>query len=918
MKRFLFLVLFVASLHCAFAVCNEQVVGLSIATTTAPALGVNLSWQQSTVAGATYDVAVARFSNNGTVLGRDTVFYLTTNYHFYAASASYRYTYSVRVNCDSTDHGAWSNPIELSCTEQVSGLVATHTNNPRPGIILSWTPSSMTGISYQVQMQRSYAEMFSTTSPSYFFPYDEYYCGTYLFNVRLICPNGSAAPWSNTYTRTIANENCMVELPDACPGLSLDAKISVTGTLPELLVGCENDKYVLKPTFTVNGGTIVDYKVDSIPYNPPYPLTTGNQIFVDDDDIFSDIINLPFPFCFYENTYNKVTIGANGLISFIPSTGQSGYALNNINIPDPTMDPRWRNAIYGVMEDGDPRETKPGKQNNDGAIRWALLGEAPCRVLSVSWYNIPLFSSSCNTLWNSYQIVMYEGSNIIDVYVNRRNRCTAWNGGRGVIGVQNATATKATAAPGRNLTNSWSTIIHGKNAPEAWRFTPTIATSNHTITWYKGNHITGALPASDIIGYGDSLTLIPRPNMNDTVTCRLQVASCNGTNFDFRDHAVVVWGREDIQIEDSICQNNEYIGHGFVVPRDSLIYPRVYKESKLISNTEGCDTTLHLTLNVKPNFHVDVRDTVCPDSIYMLGNTEITKPGFYTDTLQSISGCDSVVILFLSHKPTTSPLFSSISDMICVGDVSFDLQFAPSGSPGELPPSNYKVVFDDKLIAMGFENQSGGMNIGDGYLVRVNIPSNVYPNNYKCTVFISDSIGCASSPFDIIFQVKYPSSVMEQKWDNVIALKNQFYNGGYGDFESYKWFLNGQLLPEQTNSFIYLGEDALKPSDEYVVEITRTDGSIISTCPFNPSAPRPTLSPYPIVDTSGGVITVTFKTNAPVKANLRLLTTTGIVLNSVSFNGLSHTIGAPTDGTYLIDIRTDNGSSTVLPIVIKR
>ena len=71
----------------------------------------------------------------------------------------------------------------------------------------------------------------------------------------------------------------------------------------------------------------------SIPYNPyPYKTVTGTEdALVYDDDHFSDSFALPFPFCFFGNTYSKTCVGSNGVITFdiaLNANKIEGYFMN--------------------------------------------------------------------------------------------------------------------------------------------------------------------------------------------------------------------------------------------------------------------------------------------------------------------------------------------------------------------------------------------------------------------------------------------------------------------------------------------------------------------------------------------------------------------------------------------------------------
>lgn len=62
------------------------------------------------------------------------------------------------------------------------------------------------------------------------------------------------------------------------------------------------------------------------------------------------------------------------------------------------------------------------------------------------------------------QIVLHEGTGIIEVYITEKPICT-WNGGNAILGIQDYTRTKAVVAPGKNCTQ-WTETNTG------YRFTP--------------------------------------------------------------------------------------------------------------------------------------------------------------------------------------------------------------------------------------------------------------------------------------------------------------------------------------------------------------------------------------------------------------------------------------------------------------
>jgi large repetitive protein len=258
-----------------------------------------------------------------------------------------------------------------------------------------------------------------------------------------------------------------------------------------------------------NTGATNSYVVGPVTYAPPYPFVGGTQISVNTDDVWSSTIALPFNFCFYGANYSQVKIGSNGVITFDTSVGDGcpwaySTTIPNINFP-------IQNAIYGVYQDIDPAIDNAFANPN---INYQLLGEYPCRTLVVNFSQVAQFGGTCNNNANigaqTSQIVMYETTNVIEVYVQRRVPCTAWQNGVGVIGIQNAGGTQAVTPPGRN-TGAWSATN------EAWRFTPS-GPSIVTFEWLEGGS-----------AFSNSLTTQVCPMQTTTYVARATYLRCDGT-----------------------------------------------------------------------------------------------------------------------------------------------------------------------------------------------------------------------------------------------------------------------------------------------------------------------------------------------------------------------------------------------------
>ena len=70
--------------------------------------------------------------------------------------------------------------------------------------------------------------------------------------------------------------------------------------------------------------------------------------------------------------------------------------------------------------------------------------------------------------------------------------------------------------------------------------------------------------------------------------------------------------------------------------------------------------------------------------------------------------------------------------------------------------------------------------------------------------------------------------MLEQRWNDVIAVLAAPYNGGY-DFTQFQWYKNGNALPGETH--YYLNQD-LEMGAEYSALLTEADGTELMSCPI--------------------------------------------------------------------------------------
>lgn len=277
--------------------------------------------------------------------------------------------------------------------------------------------------------------------------------------------------------------------PLPCPPIN---STSITGIGDTTI--CNGGCTVISCIDTTSVKSTTSYQYSTIPYLPT-TFTGGTTILVGIDDIYSGIVPLPFPFCFYGTKYNSCIIGANGEICF--NTALAGGSCPwSISGPIPTpgeLNAATLNTIMGVYEDIDP--------GWGGIINWAIYGTAPCRTFVVSWSNVPFFNTGgglCVPDTNTQQIVLYESTYAIDIFVKHKPFCTAWNGGLGILGICDATGANYNIAPGYN-----ATVFAIDDS--GYRFTPN-GPASWTYTWTDHSGTVVATTQSATVCPTDSMT----------------------------------------------------------------------------------------------------------------------------------------------------------------------------------------------------------------------------------------------------------------------------------------------------------------------------------------------------------------------------------------------------------------------------
>ena len=484
--------------------------------------------------------------------------------------------------------------------------------------------------------------------------------GFYDFYVRAIC---------STSDKSIISGPGGFYIPgqlEACAGVD----VQLDTPTPGVLNLCPGENCVDLSATYLNTGQTTTYNVGTIPFEPPFPFTGGTQTSVNTDDVWSPTITLPFNFCFFGQNYTKALVGSNGVITFgitgeVPGGTQNpgGNCAWAYNVPIPNATFPIRNAIYGPYQDIDPGINNAFAIPN---INYQILGEAPCRVFVVNFSQVAQFSGTCNNNptvgAQTSQIVMYETSNIIEVYVQRRVPCTSWNNGNAVIGIQNQAGTQAHVPPGRN-TGTWT----ANN--EAWRFTPA-GPSNVTFQWLK-----------DDVFYSSDLNINVCVSETTNMQAQAIYTACGGAETVTTSN-VLLQVLDELPVQDDVATCGFYtlpvlsVGNYFSEPGGT---GTAYTSGDQISQTQtvyvyAVVTSSSGTCNFENSFEVTILPDIVPQfnpvaDICLNG----TAPGLSATSTDGYNGLWTPSAIDTSVAGTFTYVFTPFGEPDCILESSIDV-----------------------------------------------------------------------------------------------------------------------------------------------------------------------------------------------------------------------------------------------------
>ena len=270
-----------------------------------------------------------------------------------------------------------------------------------------------------------------------------------------------------------------------------------------------------------------------------------------------------------------------------------------------------------------------------------------------------------------------------------------------------------------------------------------------------------------------------------------------------------------------ICDYERYYFRGNLYNKSGI-----YWDSLVTSH--GCDSIYKLDLRVTPTYRNTIFDTICLGEEYNFRGRILKQAGNYVDTTYNpvLNSCE-ITNLYLHTNLNTIIEYVKTRE-VCADDLIYEIMYKYHGAT----PISYSIYYDDKAQAEGFKNVINRPFTGHIFDTLPQFGADyVRPDYYNVRLeFNNGACDPSLSGFDFQLLVKYPSWIIEQNWNDVVAILNENYNGGYV-FDKYEWYVNDILL--DVSQGVYLYSSNIHFGDEVVVALTRIGESYsIPTCPI--------------------------------------------------------------------------------------
>ncbi|MCW3127265.1 MAG: Adhesin AidA-related protein [Bacteroidetes bacterium] len=325
----------------------------------------------------------------------------------------------------------------------------------------------------------------------------------------------------------------------------------------------------------------------------------------------------------------------------------------------------------------------------------AILGTTACLTITIT-PTIPDLIPANNTLTQCFQIRNSYDPNLKDVYPeNIQPGATDWL--TYTIHFQNTGSDTAYLVV---LKDTLSQYIDAASFQY-------LASSHHAVIQLDHNAMTFTFPHINLV---DSATNPPLSEGWIQYRVKANANLTNGTAINntayiyFDNNPAVVTNTVTTTV--AACVNTTTpISHAMCAGDTFTFYIQHLTASGIYADTfqvvGGCDSIINLTLTVKPSASQTINVTAFNAAFYIFGGDTLRNAGTYYDTLPSVNGCDSTITLHLSFGVDGVHDITGISDIHLYPNPntgSFTLQTSNSHNSNYIITDMLGEVIEEKAI----------------------------------------------------------------------------------------------------------------------------------------------------------------------------------------------------------------------------
>lgn len=409
------------------------------------------------------------------------------------------------------------------------------------------------------------------------------------------------------------------------------------------------------------------------------------------------------------------------------------------------------------------------------------------------------------------------------------------------------------------------------------------------------------------------LTILP------TYTSNNQQSICDGGSYSFNGNTYSAAGFYNDTLQamngcDSVIvtqlivnpvfnvSNSVDICDGDTYTVGSSVYSTAGTYTDVFQSINGCDSTIITNLTIKQNVQVNNPQVICEGETYVIGSSSYTLAGTYSDLLQTMEGCDSLVTTIL----TVNPVYSSNNpQVICQGE-TFVFNGNTYSSSGSYPNLFQSINGCDSTVTIQLTvnptfTANNPQTICSGGSYSIN--GNTYTAAGTYTDIFQSVKGCDST---IVTQLSINSPVLNLS----VATSDQTMTSNENN-ATYQWIdclNNNSIISGETNKSFTASQNG-----QYAVILTSLTCNVVDT------------SACVIISNVGGVDLTTgfgiiiypnptnenfvIESENSLLKNVKIFNAEGKLIFEQNFTTNKATINATkwSDGVYWIELDTEKG-----------